>query len=97
MALSNILTSNPILNSTFYEIAKEVSRGAAIDDIAVLGTLALVSAGYLTKGRLWDKPDPYRHLWYERPQDSELSGRNAKKETRNIAQKLEEAVSLILF
>jgi NADPH-ferrihemoprotein reductase len=95
MALSNMLTSNAMFNSTFYEIAKEVSRGAALDDVAVLGILALCSAGYLTRGRLWDKPDLYNHLWYERPQDNELSARNVKKETRNIAQKLEEAVCTI--
>ncbi len=97
MALSNVLASNHIFNSTFYKIAKEVSRGAAVDDVAVLGIFALFSAGYLTRGRLWDKPDPYHHLWFERPQDSQLGARNLKKETRNIAQKLEEAVSFACY
>jgi NADPH-ferrihemoprotein reductase len=95
MALSSVLASNPIFNRTFYEVAKEVSKGAAIDDVAVLGILALASAGYWTRGKLWDKPDPYHHLWFQRPQDSDAAARNAKKETRNIAQKLEDAVSHI--
>ena len=82
--------SNPVVNSTITSALREVSKGAGYDDFAVLALLALSGAGYLTRGSLWDKPDPYHHKWFERPQESALSGRNIKKETRNIEQKLEE-------
>ncbi|OQD87470.1 hypothetical protein PENANT_c005G03213 [Penicillium antarcticum] len=62
-----------------------------IVDYTVLAILGGVSAGYLSRGLLWDKPDPYHHLWFERPQlkkGGQLG--SANRETRNIAQKLEE-------
>ena len=95
MELSNVLPSGFFLNSTFTDIIRDVSRGASYDDVAVFGILALFSTGYMLRGKVWDKPDPYHHLWFERPQDNQLSARNAKRETRNIAKKLEEAVSLL--
>jgi NADPH-ferrihemoprotein reductase len=63
-----------------------------IADYAALAVIAGVSAGYLSRGILWDQPDPYHHLAFERPQlkYGGQTGANANKETRNIAQKLEE-------
>ena len=60
-------------------------------DYAALAFLGGVGATYLSKGLLWDKPDPFHHLWFERPQlkNGGQAG-SANKETRNIAQKLEE-------
>ena len=62
------------------------------DEVAFLGAAAAVLAGYLVKGTLWNKPDPYRRTWFERPQEQH-SARNLNRETRDIAQKLKEAVS----
>lgn len=62
-------------------------------DIATLGLVALGTAGALSRGKLWDR-DPYKHIWYERPQDQDGGSRAASKHTRNIQQKLEESVSL---
>ncbi|KAJ5762286.1 uncharacterized protein N7511_005668 [Penicillium nucicola] len=76
------------------ELLQELSKYATptgIADYAALAVLGGVSAGYLSRGLLWDKPDPYHHLWFERPQlknGGQLG--SASKETRNIAQKLEE-------
>ncbi|KAJ5324424.1 hypothetical protein N7476_003024 [Penicillium atrosanguineum] len=63
-----------------------------IADYAALMTIAGISAGYLSRGILWDQPDPYHHLAFERPQlkYGGQAGANVNKETRNIAQKLEE-------
>ncbi|MCJ1251128.1 hypothetical protein MMC30_008359 [Trapelia coarctata] len=66
-----------------------LARNALLDDVALLGLTVAASVGYLSKGRLWDKPDPYHYTWFERPQEKDAA-RNAKKETRDIAQKLEE-------
>jgi NADPH-ferrihemoprotein reductase len=90
--------SGPIFNTTITNLLREGTRTAAYDDIAVLALLALGGAGYLTRGSLWDKPDPYHYKWFERPQESALNGRHIKKETRNIAQKLEETQrDLVIF
>jgi NADPH-ferrihemoprotein reductase len=82
--------SSPIVNSSITHVLRVVTSTAAYDDIAVLALLALGGASYLTRGSLWDKPDPHHYKWFERPQESALNGRHIKKETRNIAQKLEE-------
>ncbi|KAJ5596599.1 hypothetical protein N7450_003057 [Penicillium hetheringtonii] len=61
-------------------------------DYAALAIIAGVSGAYISRGYLWDQPDPYAYLAYERPQlkNGGQAGANANKETRNIAQKLEE-------
>ena len=90
--------SGPIFNSTITNLLREGTRTAAYDDIVILALLALGGASYLTRGSLWDKPDPYHYKWFERPQESALNGRHIKKETRNIAQKLEETQrDLVIF
>jgi NADPH-ferrihemoprotein reductase len=71
----------------------QLVKPTSYSDVAALGLLALGSTGYLLRGIAWDKPDPYNHLWYERPQEKDGAGPNVQKETRNIAQKLEESVS----
>ncbi|KAJ5949043.1 hypothetical protein N7454_000627 [Penicillium verhagenii] len=71
-----------------------------IADYAALAIIASVSAGYLSRGTLWDKADPHYHLYFERPQlkNGSQSGMNASRETRNIARKLEEAgKNIVIF
>ncbi len=89
MASSNAVTSN-----TLTEIVK-LSRSARNDDILVFVLVILASVGYLLRGIAWDKQDQYHHIWFERPQELGAAARQSKKRTRNIAQKLEEAVSTI--
>ncbi|KAI9927380.1 hypothetical protein ASPWEDRAFT_116905 [Aspergillus wentii DTO 134E9] len=77
------------------ELFKELSKLATptgVADYTALALLAGAGATYLSRGIIWDQPDPYAHLAYERPQlknGGALGSTN--KETRNIAQKLEEA------
>lgn len=77
------------------ELLHELSKYAAptgVADYAALAVIAGVSAGYLSRGILWDQPDPYYHLNFERPQlKNGGQAANTNKKTRNIAQKLEEA------
>lgn len=77
------------------EILAEIQKYATptgIADYTALAIIAGVSATFMSRGYLWDKPDPYYHLNFERPQ-LKNGGQigNANKETRNIAQKLEES------
>ena len=70
-----------------------LARNAALDDVAALGLVIIASAVYLLRGILWDKPDPFHYTWFERPQETDSEKKNLEKETRNIAQKLDETVS----
>ena len=62
-----------------------------VDDIA--GTIAVLLGLVilLLRGVVWDKPDPYNHLWFERPQEKTAGLRKITEQNRNIAQRLEEA------
>ncbi|CAG8395837.1 unnamed protein product [Penicillium salamii] len=76
------------------ELLQELSKyttPAGIADYAALAVLGGLGATYLSKGRLWDRPDPMNYLMFERPQlkNGGQAG-SANKETRNIAQKMEE-------
>ncbi|XPT02208.1 NADPH--hemoprotein reductase [Ascochyta lentis] len=81
---------NPLLQSIFASPAVQSAKpSSTADGVAVL--LFLLSAlGYLTRGRVWDKPDPHHGVWFEKPQlaDGASSGRVAA--TRDVAQKLVE-------
>ncbi|KAF3032881.1 hypothetical protein E8E12_004718 [Didymella heteroderae] len=89
--LSDIQTKlNPLVQSILASPAIQSAKpSSAADGFAVI--LFLFSAlGYLTHGYVWDKPDPNRGVWFERPQlmDGTSSGRVAT--TRDISQKLAE-------
>ena len=73
-----------ILASPALQSAKPSSTA---DGVAIL-IFWLSTFGYLTRGRVWDKPDPHHGVWFERPQleDGASSGRTAA--TRDVAQKL---------
>ena len=81
---------NPIFQSILASPAVQNAKpSSTADGVAVL--LFLLSAlGYLTHGRVWDKPDPHHGIWFERPQlaDGASSGRVAA--TRDVARKLAE-------
>jgi NADPH-ferrihemoprotein reductase len=81
---------NPLFQSILTSPAVQNAKpSSTADGVAVL--LFLLSVlGYLTHGRVWDKPDPHQSIWFERPQlaDGALSGRVAA--TRDVAQKLAE-------
>lgn len=81
--------------ATFNPFIAGLSQPSGLVDYASIGAFSLAVGTYLLKGKAWDKPDPYHHLWFEKPQvqDSESGGK--PKEARDIAQKLEETVSLI--
>ncbi|KZM23130.1 NADPH--hemoprotein reductase [Ascochyta rabiei] len=89
--LSDLQTKlNPLLQSLLASPAVQSAKpSSTADGVAIL--LFLLSAlGYLTHGRVWDKPDPHHGIWFEKPQlaDGASSGRAAV--TRDIAQKLVE-------
>ncbi|KAL2012346.1 hypothetical protein VTN00DRAFT_5064 [Thermoascus crustaceus] len=84
----------PLLILPSPDILRKLTRivqPASPADAAALVVFILTVGSYLSRGITWDKPDPYRHLWYERPQLKDGAIAKARRETRNIAQKLEES------
>lgn len=59
-------------------------------DIAACLALAIALGFWLRKP--WDLPDPYQHVYYEKPQLKNGGGNGRAAETRNIAKKLKESV-----
>ncbi|GKZ36454.1 hypothetical protein AbraIFM66950_007526 [Aspergillus brasiliensis] len=89
------MTSLPAwqLSPALWQELTKVLTPTGFADYAALTLLAMIGTTYLSRGMIWDQPDPYNYLWYERPQlkMAGAAGPNAHQETRNIAQKLEEA------
>lgn len=61
------------------------------DDLAFLAFAIL--SGIFYNFYIREKPDPYHHVWFEKPQQTDGS---RKVDTRDIASKLEETVSIQL-
>lgn len=65
-------------------------------DYVALTFLSLLGATFLSRGLLWDQPDPYKHLLYERPQLTAGNLSKKTEQTRNIAKRLEETGSSVV-
>ncbi|EAW18411.1 NADPH--cytochrome P450 reductase [Aspergillus fischeri NRRL 181] len=88
MSLFSQWSSHPeILRDLF-----KVTSPASVADCAALTVVSIIACTYVSRGMLWDRPDPYLHLVYERPQlkNGGAAGSNANKQIRNIAQKMDE-------
>lgn len=70
-------------------VLQNFKPSSTADGVAALLFL-LSSLGYLTRGRVWDKPDPNFHIYFERPQVQEGVTHGQATATRDIALKLEE-------
>jgi NADPH-ferrihemoprotein reductase len=68
---------------------KSILQHSQKDDTAFLAFLLLTCIFY--KFIFKDKPDPYRHVWFEKPQATDANAKGA--DTRDIGQKLAETVS----
>lgn len=64
-----------------------------VADYFALSFVALTSLLFLIRPYTWDKPDPYRHRLFERPQEGDAGRRAGEAASRDIAQKVEESVS----
>lgn len=63
-------------------------------DTLALTTVGLVSGAYVLVDQIWGKPDPYNYIFYERPQEADSAALAANQTTRNIADRMEELVSI---
>ncbi|KAF6806241.1 NADPH-cytochrome p450 reductase [Colletotrichum sojae] len=65
---------------------------ATFADTAALAAAGILSAAYVLRSYTWDRPDPYNYILYEKPQQG--AGGSTSKRSKNIAERLEELVSL---
>lgn len=69
MRLTMSTTSSVSIDSILSSAASFQQRPTlTIDDIIVLVLFLVGSSSWLFRGTLWDKPDPYHYVWFERPQ-----------------------------
>jgi len=77
-----------MVDPSILEGVQSLFKQAQKDDFAFLALLILTGIFYNFYFK--EKPDPYHHVWFEKPQTADA---NAKGEdTRDIAVKLEESV-----
>lgn len=89
--LSDLQTKlNPLFQTILASpVLQSATPSSPADGVAVF--LFLLSAlGYLTHGRVWDKPDPHHGIWFEKPQLADGTSSGNVNATRDIAQKLAE-------
>lgn len=75
--------------------ASQTLRAATVDDVVAMAVLAILSAVYLMRGALWDKPDPYLYKMYERPQQK-MGSKTVTAATRDVAERMQQVVRLLV-
>lgn len=80
------------MDSLYTNIDLVFLRQLELDDFTFLGLILVIGVCYALRGIVWDKPDPYHHLWFEKPQAGIIGSKS--KETRDIGLKLEQNVSV---
>jgi NADPH-ferrihemoprotein reductase len=85
-------TLSKMVEMSSYASAESILQHSQKDDIAFLALIIL--SGIFYQFYLKDKPDPYHHIWFEKPQQADANGKGT--ETRNIGLKLEESVSTVV-
>ena len=68
---------------------QELLQSLRVGDCAVILFIAWAGCYYFGDGKLWAKPDPLAHLWYEAPQKTGPV-KSRQQKTRDIAQSLRE-------
>ncbi|KAJ4982863.1 NADPH-cytochrome P450 reductase [Stagonosporopsis vannaccii] len=89
--LSDLQTKlNPLLQTILTSPAIQSAKPTSTADGIAVFLFLLSALGYLTHGRVWDKPDPHHGIWFERPQLKDGSSSGNVTVTRDVAQKLTE-------
>ena len=83
-------TLNPVLRVFQSSPVLDTLKPSSTADGFAAFLFLLSALGYITRGRLWDKPDPNYSVWFERPQLAEGASNEKATATRNVAQRLDE-------
>ncbi|KAH6612532.1 cytochrome P450 reductase 2 [Boeremia exigua] len=81
---------NPLFRTILASPAVQSAKPSSTADEVAIFLFLLSALGYLTHGRIWDKPDPHHGIWFERPQLSNGSSEGKVTATRDVVQKLVE-------
>ena len=84
-----LYNNNPALAGLLQDVPKTLYPQTVID-AAALSLFAVVATGYFLHGIAWNRQEPFYHLYFERPQLKDGSLSQAQKQSRNIAERLEE-------
>lgn len=68
-------------------------QAATFDDVVVMAVLAILSAVYLVRGTLWDRPDPHLYKMFERPQEK-MGSKSVAAASRDVSERMHQVVSL---
>ena len=82
-------TLSKLVDPSVFEGIENILRYTQKDDVAFLALIILTGIFYNVY--IKEKPDPYHHVWFERPQTADANAKGAN--TRDIAMKLGESVS----
>ncbi|KAF2737839.1 cytochrome P450 reductase 2 [Polyplosphaeria fusca] len=85
------------LPAPFHPVLQALRPSSPADGVALILFL-LSSFACLTRGRLWQKPNPFHHIYFERPQLQNGTTNSRAASTRNIAERLEKHKNeLVIF
>ena len=73
-------------------VAAQSLQSAALDDVVAMAVLAVLSAVYLLRGTLWDRPDPHLYKMYERPQEK-MGSTSVNTVSRDVSERMQQMVS----
>lgn len=88
--MATILPQHWTLSNSY--VTAQSLQSAALDDVVAMAVLAILSAVYLVRGTLWDRPDPHLYKMYERPQEKMGSGSVATL-SRDVSERMQQMVS----
>lgn len=90
--MATILPQHWTLSNTY--ITAQSLQSAALDDVVAMAVLAILSAVYLVRGSLWDRPDPHLYKMFERPQEK-MGSNSVATVSRDISERMQQMVSTL--
>jgi NADPH-ferrihemoprotein reductase len=87
--MATILPQHWTLSNTY--ITAQSLQSAALDDVVAMAVLAILSAVYLVRGSLWDRPDPHLYKMFERPQEK-MGSNSVATVSRDISERMQQMV-----
>ena len=88
--MSTIIPQHWVLPNTY--VAAQSLQSASLDDLVAMAVLAILSAVYLGRGTLWDRPDPHLYKMYEQPQEK-MGSMSVATVSRDVSERMQQMVS----
>ncbi|KAI4726728.1 cytochrome P450 reductase 1 [Aureobasidium sp. EXF-10728] len=86
------------MSTSLIPLFSVLDKPSGYADYAAIAAFSFAWGTYLLKGKAWDRPDPYHHVWFEKPQIADTAASDRVKETRDISKKLEDTnCKIVIF